>query len=80
MDRVIDGLRRAGDYTGYSDPERIAFLKAAIEAMRRVELGLARDLDQLTQDDRYFSMEDNEAPADFQKLVEEYYKSIAKGK
>jgi hypothetical protein len=80
MDRVIDGLRHAGDYTDYSDPERIAFLKAAIEAMRRVELELARDLDRLNQDDRYFSMEDNEAPADFQKLVDEYYKSIAKGK
>ena len=80
MDRVIDLLRRAGDYTDYSDPERIAFLKAAIESMRRVELGLARDLDRLTQDDHYFSAEDNEAPADYQKLVEEYYKSIAKGK
>lgn len=79
MDRVIESLRKAGDYKDYDDAERIAFLKAAIDSMRRVELGLARGLDQLTEDDRYFSTEDNEAPADYQKLVEEYYKSIARG-
>jgi hypothetical protein len=48
--------------------------------MRRVEFGLVGHLDGLVEDDRFFSAEDNETPADYQKLVDEYYKSIAKGR
>jgi hypothetical protein len=80
LDKVIDALRRAGNYTNYSNPEQIARLKSAIDYMRKVEFDLARDLDRLTQQDKYFFAEDNEAPANYQKLVEEYFKSIAKTK
>jgi hypothetical protein len=48
--------------------------------VREVESDLARDLDRLCQKDRYFFSEDNEAPAAYQKLVEEYYKAIAKSR
>jgi len=80
VNRVIEALRRAGDYMNYDNPEQFARLKAAIDLTRKVELQLARDLDRLNQADRYFSVEDNEAPADYRKLVEEYYKSLAKSK
>lgn len=80
LDKVIESLRRAGDYRNYSNPEQIARLKNAIDYMRKVEFDLARDLERMNQGDRYFFAEDNEAPSNYQRLVEEYYKSIAKYK
>ncbi len=80
LDKVIESLRRAGDYRNYSNPEQIARLKNAIDYMRKVEFDLTRDLNRMNQGDRYFFAEDNEAPSNYQKLVEEYYKSIAKYK
>jgi hypothetical protein len=78
LDKVIDSLRRAGDYTNDGSPEQMARLKSALDYMQKVEFDLARDLERLNQRDQYFFAEDNEAPSDYQKLVEEYYKSIAK--
>ena len=80
LDKVIESLRKAGDYTNYNDPEQIARLKRAIDDMRKVEFDLARNLERLNQKDKYFSTEDDEAPSAFQKLVEEYFRSIAKTK
>ena len=80
LEKVIESLRKAGDYTNDASPEQIGRLKSAIDYMRRVELDLARDLDRLNQKDKYFFAEDNEAPGNYQKLVEEYYKSLAKSK
>ena len=80
LDKIIESLRRAGDYRNYDDPEEVARLKSAIELMRQVEFALARDLEGLTQKDKYFFAEDNEVPIDYRKLVEEYYKAIAKSK
>jgi hypothetical protein len=80
LEKVIDALRRAKNYPDYSNAEQIARLRAAIDYMRKIELDLARDLDRLNQIDKYFLAEDNEAPSTYQKLVEEYYKSIAKTK
>jgi hypothetical protein len=80
LDKVIDALRRAGNYTNSSNPDQIARLKSAIDYMRKVELDLAKELDRLTQKDKSFFVEDNEAPSTYQKLVEEYFKAIAKTK
>ncbi len=80
LNKVIESLRRAGDYVNYSDPEQIARLKSAIDYMRKIEFALARELEQLNRSEKYYYAEDNEAPSSFQKLVEEYYKSIAKTK
>ena len=80
LDRVIDSLRRAREYPDYGNAEQITRLKAAIDYMRKVELDLARDLERMNQIDKYFLAGDNEAPSNYQKLVEEYYKSIAKSK
>jgi hypothetical protein len=76
---VIEALRRLDGPRNYSDPEEVARLKAAIESMRQLELDLSRDLARLTGKEKYFSSEDNEAPSGYKRLVEEYYKALAKG-
>jgi hypothetical protein len=76
LDKVIESLRRAER----DNPEQIARLRAAIDSMRKVELDLARDLDSLNQRDKYNLAEENEAPSMYRKLVDEYYRSIAKSK
>ncbi len=80
LEKAIESLRRAGDYQNYRNPEQIESLRAAIDYMRKVELELARALDRLTRDEKHFFSDDNEAPAGYLKLVDEYYKALAKGK
>ena len=80
LDKVIESLRRAGNYQNYRNPEQIESLKEAIDYLRKIESDLARALDRLGRNEKYFFSEDNEAPADYQRLVDEYYKSIAKSK
>jgi hypothetical protein len=80
LEKVIESLRRAGDYQGYRNPAQIESLRAAIDFMRKVELDLARDLDRLSRNEEYFFSGDNETPAGYRKLVDEYYKSIARSK
>ena len=41
---------------------------------------LSGDLARVAQQDRYFYAEDAEVPSAYKKLVEEYYKALAKGK
>lgn len=77
LDRVIESVSKAG--LDYNNPERIDSLRGAIDLLHQVETDLGRQLDQLTQKDKYFFAEDNEAPDSYQKLVDEYYKAIAKG-
>jgi hypothetical protein len=80
LEAVIETLRRLDGPRNYSDPEEIARLKAAIEKMRQLELDLSRDLARLTQKDKYFYSDDNEAPSSYRRLVDEYYKALARGK
>jgi len=80
LEQVIESLRRAGDSRKYGDPEMVAQLKGAIDLLHQVELDLNRELSRLTQKEKYFYAEDSEAPSSYKKLVEEYYKALAKGK
>jgi len=82
LDQVIESLQSFRKMTdaNYSDPERIARLKASIDLLHNLEADLSRDLERLTQQEKYFYAEDSEAPANYKKLVEEYYKAVAKGK
>lgn len=80
LDKVIESLRRAGDSGNSTIREQIDRLKNAIDNTRDVELDLTRELERLMKKDRYFLAEDNEAPERYRKLVEEYYKSIAKSR
>ena len=80
LDQVIEALRRLDSSRNFNDPEEIARLKGAIDTLRSVEADLARDLSRLTQKDKYFYSDDNQAPSSYKKLVDEYYKALAKGK
>ena len=55
-------------------------MKKSIDLLRQVEMDLGRDLARLLQKEKYFYSDDNEAPSSYKRLVEEYYKSLAKGK
>ncbi len=80
LEKVIESLRRTGDYTNQGNPEQIARLKSAIDYMRKVEFDLSRDLEKLNQSERYLSEEENGSPDRYRKLVEEYYRSVAKSR
>jgi hypothetical protein len=78
LERAIDALKRSRNYADYGNAEQIALLKAAIEQLRKVELDLAKDLERLKQVEAYFTAGNDEAPEAYRKLVEEYYRAIAK--
>ena len=79
LGQVIEGLRNMNqhDPSAIYDPQQLALLKQSIDLLHQVELSLGRELDRLTAKDKYFYAEDNEAPAQYKKLVEEYYKALA---
>ena len=79
LDEVISALRLMQGIRSYDDPEETARLGSAIELLRQVELDLARERDRLLGKGRYQQAEDNDAPQDYRKLVEEYYKALARG-
>ena len=80
LDRVVQELQGMRSDRRYDDPVGIARLKQAIDLLHQVELDLGRDLARVLQNDKYFYAEDSEVPANYKKLVEEYYKALAKGK
>jgi hypothetical protein len=80
LEQIIGNLRNMEGSRNYNDPEQVSRLKAAIDLMRQVELDLSRDLSRLTQKEKYFYSDDSEAPSSYKKLVEEYYRALARGK
>ena len=80
LEQVIENLRRISEGRKYEDPAMVARLKSAIDLLHQVELNLDRQASQLSQQDKYFAAEDGEAPASYKKLVEEYYKALARSK
>jgi hypothetical protein len=77
IDRVIGNLQKLNE-KAYDDVQRIATLKEAIDLLHQMELNLSREYDKSNQQEKYFYAEDNEAPANYKKLVEEYYKALAR--
>jgi len=80
LDQVLQQLQRMTDSRRYNSAEGIASLRMAIDKLHQVELDLARDLQRSLQNDKFFYAEDSEVPASYKKLVDEYYKSLAKVK
>ncbi len=78
LDRVIQEIQKMRADHVYNDPAGIALLQQTIDRLHQVELALTRDLAAVLQSDKYFYADDSEAPASYKKLVEEYYKSLAK--
>jgi hypothetical protein len=80
LDQVLQQLQRMTDPHRYDSAEGIASLRLAIDKLHQVELDLARDLQRSLQNDKFFYAEDSEVPASYKKLVDEYYKALAKVK
>jgi hypothetical protein len=78
IEQVLQALQRITDARRYDSPEGIASLKRAIDLLHQVELDLSRDLSRALENDKYFYADDNGVPASYKKLVEEYYKALAK--
>jgi hypothetical protein len=80
LDEVISTLRSMQGIRNYDDPEEIARLRSAIELLRQVELELDRERDRLAGRSRFQQADENDAPQDYRKLVEEYYKALARAR
>ncbi len=80
LEKVIESLRNLSGAGGRSEAEQIARLKAAIELLSSLDQDLSRELAQLIRKENYFYAEDTEAPSAYRKLVDEYYRALAKGK
>ncbi len=78
LDRIVQEIQRMRADHVYDDPAGIALLQQTIDRLHQVELDLSRDLARVLQSDKYFYADDSDAPASYKKLVEEYYKALAK--
>ncbi len=78
-DRLVDSLRGL-EGSAQRQAELTARLKAAMDLLHSIDQDLSRELAQLTRKERYLTSEDSEAPSEYKKLVEEYYRALAKGK
>jgi hypothetical protein len=76
--QVLQELQGITDSRRYDSAEGIASLKQAIDLLHQVELDLSRDLSRALENNKYFYADDNAVPASYKKLVEEYYKALAK--
>ncbi len=79
LDRVIGDIKNLNQ-SGSIEAEQVARLKSAIDLLRSLEQDLNRDLSRLSQRERYFFTEENEVPNSYRKLVDEYFKALARVK
>ncbi|MFB3853784.1 MAG: DUF4175 family protein [Vicinamibacterales bacterium] len=80
LDRLIRDLRALDSDRLVSDPEEVARLQSQlVEGFRRFEFHLRRTLGDVGADELLLSGSD-EAPAEYRKLIEEYYRSLARAK
>ena len=80
VDQIIRQLEGLRSDKLYNDPAGIARLQQAIDYLRQVELSLGGALARALQSNKYYYTDDSDVPAAYKKLVEEYYKALAKGK
>jgi hypothetical protein len=77
LDEVLKGLRALQDDRVYNDPEELLRLQNAVsENMKRFEFALRRRAD--TAAGQPVLSGSDEVPESFRKLVEQYYKSLAR--
>ena len=80
LENVLQQLRRLNATSEGIDPRDLIRLEKSIDLLHGLEEDLSRELARMGHKDRYFYSEDNQAPAEYQKLVEEYYKALARGR
>lgn len=77
LDEVVRQLRQLDSETAFKDPLGVQELTtAALETLKKFEFDLRKKLDQSSN--ALFLNGNEEIPANFRTLVEEYYKSLAK--
>lgn len=78
LEEVLDALRALESQRAYDDPDEVARLRAAVaDGFKGFEFGLRRAL-QGDDPDRPTVGRAAEAPASYRKMVEEYYRSLAR--
>ena len=77
MGRTSTGCNRLKEYHS-DDPENVETIKRSIiEPFRSVELDLSRQLQLLIIEDSILSVHEEEIPAGYRSLVEDYYKRLS---
>jgi hypothetical protein len=78
LEQLLDGLRTLESQRAYDDPAEVARLQQAVtQGFKAFEFALRRAIE---GDDPNRPLLDRsaEAPAEYRKLVEEYYRSLAR--
>ena len=79
FDEIMKRLRELDSERVYQDAEELARLQTFVsEGLKRFEYALRRKVGDET--DRALVNGSEEVPAEFKALVEEYYRSLSKGK
>jgi len=79
LQAVADAMQRLSQEGIYDDPTQVAQLQAeALEALKRLEFGLRRDVEGESPQRAALSGSDD-VPDEYRALVEEYYRTLARG-
>jgi hypothetical protein len=77
LEEVVRQLRQLDSETAFKDPLGVQELtNAALETLKKFEFDLRKKLDKSSN--ALFLNGNEEIPANFRNLIEEYYKSLAK--
>ena len=80
LDQLIRDLRTLDDSRVYTDFDEISRLQSQlVEGVRRFEFNLRRELGAGEADPLFLSSSD-EAPREYRKLIEDYYRALAREK
>ena len=78
LNRIMEAVRRRMDGQFHGDPAEIeALRREVIDPFRSIELELSRELQVLIGKENIRSAADEEIPAGYKKLVEDYYKKLS---
>ena len=79
LQAVLEGLDRLGDQDTLTNPDELAMIHAdMVDRLKRIEFGLRREVEGETQRGATLTGND-EVPDGYRALVEEYYRSLARG-
>ena len=77
LDEILRRLREFDSERVYQDPEELLRLQSfVVEGLKRFEYDLRRRVD--AQNEQLFLAANDEAPASFRRLIEEYYRVLSK--
>ncbi len=75
----MDAMRRMQDEGAYSDPANLEALQdEVVQALKRLEFSLRREVE-ATSGRRATLSGSDDVPDGYRKMVEEYYRALAKG-